>query len=178
MDGSDSSTNALPLECLGVLTPYLSLSAAGSSSSSGSGGGGCDEEQFRAAVRVVRPLLSLLSPQDLIAALQAPLTTPTSVNPLHNSNNDHGSSSSYADGGGGCVGGLTRNGESELMGGLVRGLEDSRVDTRKAAVLAFVEVYACVGDACVPILRQHLSDPQMKLLTIYIGRRRGGREVR
>lgn len=41
----------------------------------------------------------------------------------------------------------------------------------KAAVLALVEVYAAIGSVALPLLATRLSPANMKLLTIYIGRR-------
>jgi hypothetical protein len=57
------------------------------------------------------------------------------------------------------------------MPALVQAMSSELVDTRKASVLALVEVYCNVGDAVLPHLGARLSVAQMKLVTIYCEKR-------
>lgn len=59
----------------------------------------------------------------------------------------------------------------DIMPALVQALSSEIVDTRKASVLALVEVYCNVGDAVLPHLGDRLSVSQMKLVTIYCEKR-------
>ena len=65
---------------------------------------------------------------------------------------------------------------SPLLGGLLKALGSASVDTRKAGVLCLAECYGACGQALLPLVaaRGRLSPAQLKLLTIYVGRRGGG----
>lgn len=63
----------------------------------------------------------------------------------------------------------------QLLPSLVDALSGEAVETRKAAVLALVEIYLVVGDSLMPYLAPTLTTAQLKLVTIYISRRAGGK---
>ena len=67
---------------------------------------------------------------------------------------------------------------SPLMAGLVRGLADGQCDTRKATVLVLVECCAALGDSALPLLAKHLTQPQLKLVHIYVTKRGGQPQVK
>ena len=57
-----------------------------------------------------------------------------------------------------------------ILSPLVDAFKHELADVRKAVVFCLVDVYRVLGEDLLPHLEEHLSNSQLKLVTIYINR--------
>jgi hypothetical protein len=154
-----------PMVCLAAVKPFLRRSAShnhhhhhhqqsSSTSSSSSSASGAPQLQ---ALRLLAKLVPRVPSASLLHAVMARRASNASNASNANANANAPLPPEIA--------------AVDIMPALVQAMSSELVDTRKASVLALVEVYCNVGDAVLPHLGARLSVAQMKLVTIYCEKR-------
>ena len=139
------------LACVALLTPHMTCGSP---------------EAERAAVRVLRALVPYLTSAALLAVLHAP---PAASSPSTAASSPSSPSGQAVSGAAVAAGAAAA--PSPVLGGLLHALRSPLADSRKTGVLCLAECYGAIGDALLPLLSAHLTHAQLKLLTIYVGRR-------